>query len=140
MTSVKETIERNINIVNHANQLRKFTHGWEKYPFLEDEVLEINSLISDFANEAYSKDKKDVTNMCVLYSIFIIKHINKFIMNYCDTYNLDYEDVDRAVLVEGNVVNPVDGIGNIYNQLTTIRRKTAVNACFRTVGRLLLKL
>lgn len=140
MTDLEARRYRNKIILSHAHELRKFINGCEDISFLADQVDCIKKFISDFANGVYDMELSEIPNIAALYKFFIINYIMSFLTDYCEYHSLDYENLDTALLVEGEVINPCDGLLESYNKLVRINRKTKYSNILHGMGRLLHKL
>lgn len=140
MTDLETRRYRNSLILAHAHELRKFINGCEDNILLNDQVDCIRQFISDFANGVYNVEISEIANIAALYKFFIINYIMSFLTEYCEYHSLDYENLDTALLVEGEVIDPCEGLLVSYNKLVKINRKTKCSNILHGMGRLLQKL
>lgn len=131
---------RNHTILEQAHELRIFINDCEKNVFFNEQVAYIKTLISEFANGVYNENIKNIANMAVIYKLLIMEYIVLFLADYCESNNLDYENLGTALLVEGEVINPCEGLGTSYNKLKLINRKTKCINVLHAMGRTLQKL
>ena len=114
----------NKKIVECANNMRIYLRGIDKYEELENYNDLIKTMISKYANEVYYKDEKEISNSADVYSVSIASLICSFIEDFCNNNGLAYVREKNLVFVEGEIINPICGIGNVYEKLNKIKSKS----------------
>ena len=125
----------NNRIVECANYLRGYLRGSEKYEELNDYSDNIRTIISEYANLVYNKEEKDIVRIAIVYSEIIAVKICSFIEKYCNENDLEYTKSNNTVFIDGKMINPYDGIGNVYEALNRINRKNHIRNVFSLIKR-----